>query len=219
MCRDQEERIFKIGRKTRTLKIGEIRCRYTGPSSLKGFKIYFFLYFFILVNFCMHCSVTYTGNVLYSISALVSGTAVLYALTASLSNAGQLILVNYEDISCLRYCCWSTAIRLLDEGQLLSQLLLQVKPTAASQVNYTVSVTATGQRLSHLMWQKHTNSFWFRYCCWSNAVPVITAGQLPSHLLLQVNCCFSCHCWSTAVSVATAGQLLSKLLLHVNSGL
>jgi hypothetical protein len=38
MCREQEERILKIGRKTRTLKIGEIRCRYTGLSSLKGFN-------------------------------------------------------------------------------------------------------------------------------------------------------------------------------------
>jgi hypothetical protein len=87
-------------------------------------------------------------------------------------------------------CCRSTAIRLLDAGQLLTQWLLQVKST-------TVSVTATGKRLSHLMWQEHTNSFWFRYCCWSNAVSVITAG-------------------STAVSFGVAGQLLLQLLLLVN---
>ncbi len=38
--RDQGKGIFKIGLKTRTLKIGEIRCRYTGPSSLKGYVQY-----------------------------------------------------------------------------------------------------------------------------------------------------------------------------------
>jgi hypothetical protein len=101
----------------------------------------------------------------------------------------------------------------------MSSLLLLVncysvpgcRSTAVSVISTSqVHCCRASQMLFHLMLQEHANSL-----CWSNAVSVITASQLPSRLLLQVNCCFGCHCWSTAVSVATAGQLLSKLLMHV----
>jgi hypothetical protein len=124
----------------------------------------------------MPCSVTYSCNV--SISTLVSDTASLVrtVLTASLRNAGQLILVNYE-------------------GQVMSTLLLLVNSFSVARCRSTVYQLL----LSQLLRQQHANLYCSSYCCRSTAVSFTVAGQLPSHLLLQVNCCFCCYCWSTAV--------------------